>query len=257
MRKVSSPVRGKSGDRSSSASPRTAGGASWGLVASLGVIYFGLPADAPRAGLTTPLPPLDVLEGMGALFGSLAELMPEEQTTLAGILRLWAGHGDRRPRPGRPGVRDGPAAVGVRGCLRPVPGRLSLPHRRRYLREDLPPLGRRSRGRHAAGGRHPVARGGGPPGPRARPLGLSAFRSVLPVRLPPPTLGRDQPGVGGSSPVALVAGPAPGPLLGAPGRRALATGIGHADGGSRPGARRRYRTGIMCRVAHETSRGAG
>jgi hypothetical protein len=28
---------------------------------------------------------------MGALFGSLAELMPEAQTTLAGILRLWAG----------------------------------------------------------------------------------------------------------------------------------------------------------------------
>ena len=28
---------------------------------------------------------------MGTLFGSLAEPMPEEQTTLAGILRLWAG----------------------------------------------------------------------------------------------------------------------------------------------------------------------
>ncbi|MDP8901081.1 MAG: hypothetical protein M3N33_08070 [Actinomycetota bacterium] len=28
---------------------------------------------------------------MGALFGSLAELMPEEQTTLVGILRPWAG----------------------------------------------------------------------------------------------------------------------------------------------------------------------
>ena len=27
---------------------------------------------------------------MGTLFGSLTELMPEEQTTLAGILRLWA-----------------------------------------------------------------------------------------------------------------------------------------------------------------------
>ena len=61
-----------------------------GLVASLGVIYFGLPADAPRAGLTS-LPPLGVIEGMGALFGSLAELMPEEQTTLAGILRVWDG----------------------------------------------------------------------------------------------------------------------------------------------------------------------
>ena len=28
---------------------------------------------------------------MGALFGSLVELMPQEQTTLAGILRTWAG----------------------------------------------------------------------------------------------------------------------------------------------------------------------
>ncbi len=28
---------------------------------------------------------------MGALFGSLAELMPEEQTTLVSIPRLWAG----------------------------------------------------------------------------------------------------------------------------------------------------------------------
>ena len=61
-----------------------------GLVASLGVIYFGLPADVFRGGLTS-LPPLGVIEGMGALFGSLAELMPEEQTTLAGILCLWAG----------------------------------------------------------------------------------------------------------------------------------------------------------------------
>ncbi len=61
-----------------------------GLVASLGVIYFGLPADAPRTGLAS-LPPLGVLEGMGALFGSLAELMPAEQTTLAGVLRVWAG----------------------------------------------------------------------------------------------------------------------------------------------------------------------
>jgi hypothetical protein len=30
-------------------------------------------------------------EGMGDLFGSVAELVPEEQTTLAGILRTWAG----------------------------------------------------------------------------------------------------------------------------------------------------------------------
>lgn len=63
----------------------------WGLagpVLSLGWIYVGLPDDAPRAG---PASSLGVLEGIGALFGSLAELMPGEQTTLAGIPRTWAG----------------------------------------------------------------------------------------------------------------------------------------------------------------------
>ena len=54
---------------------------------SLGLILFGLPAEAPGDGLAS-FPPLGVLEGTGALFGSLAELMPEEQTTLAGVLRL-------------------------------------------------------------------------------------------------------------------------------------------------------------------------
>ncbi len=65
----------------------------WGLVGlalSLGAIYFGLSAEDPRAGFAS-LPSLGVLEGMGTLFGSLAELLPEEQTTLAGILRVWAG----------------------------------------------------------------------------------------------------------------------------------------------------------------------
>jgi hypothetical protein len=62
-----------------------------GLVASLAMIYFGLPSsDASRVVLTA-LPPFGVLEGIGALFGSLAELMPKEQATLAGILRVWAG----------------------------------------------------------------------------------------------------------------------------------------------------------------------
>jgi len=61
-----------------------------GLVAALGMIYFGLPAEDPRTTLTG-FPPLGILEGMGTLFGSLAEFMPEEQTTLAGILRVWAG----------------------------------------------------------------------------------------------------------------------------------------------------------------------
>jgi len=65
----------------------------WGLVGlalSLGVIYFGLPAEAPGVDLGS-FPPLGVLEGIGALFGCLAGLMPEEQTTLASILRIWAG----------------------------------------------------------------------------------------------------------------------------------------------------------------------
>ena len=65
----------------------------WGLVGvviSLVVIYFGLPTDAPPGG-PAAFPPFGVLEGIGILFGSLAELMPKEQTTLAGILRVWAG----------------------------------------------------------------------------------------------------------------------------------------------------------------------
>ena len=61
-----------------------------GLALSLAWIYFGLPDEAPGTGLAS-FPILGVLEGVGALFGSLAELLPEEQTTLAGILRLWAG----------------------------------------------------------------------------------------------------------------------------------------------------------------------
>lgn len=60
------------------------------MALSPGMIYFGLPAEAARSGLTS-LPPLGVLEGIGTLFGSLAELMPGEQTTLTGILRLRAG----------------------------------------------------------------------------------------------------------------------------------------------------------------------
>ena len=60
------------------------------LALSLGMIYFGL-GEGPRTGPVAFLPPLGVLEGMGAFFGSLAELMPDGQTTLAGILRLWAG----------------------------------------------------------------------------------------------------------------------------------------------------------------------
>jgi hypothetical protein len=65
----------------------------WGLVGlalSLGWIYADLSAEVPRDGLAS-FPPLGVLEGMGVLLGFLAEPMPEEQTTLAGILRIWAG----------------------------------------------------------------------------------------------------------------------------------------------------------------------
>ena len=60
-----------------------------GLALSLGMIFFGL-ANDPWA-MPSTLPPMGVVEGMGFLFGSLAELMPEEQSTLAGILRLWGG----------------------------------------------------------------------------------------------------------------------------------------------------------------------
>jgi hypothetical protein len=63
-----------------------------GLVLSLAMIYFGLAAGAEGPTRDNAvLPPLSVLEGIGFLFGSLAELLPEEQVTLAGILRLWAG----------------------------------------------------------------------------------------------------------------------------------------------------------------------
>lgn len=61
-----------------------------GLAISLGMIYFGPATDGSRVGLAA-FPHFSVLEGVGVLFGSLAELMPEEQTTLAGILRVWAG----------------------------------------------------------------------------------------------------------------------------------------------------------------------
>ncbi len=63
-----------------------------GLVLCLGMIYFGLAAGAEGPTRDNAmLPPLSMLEGLGLLFGSLAELLPEEQVTLAGILRLWAG----------------------------------------------------------------------------------------------------------------------------------------------------------------------
>ena len=63
-----------------------------GLVLSLGMIYLGLAygTGGPTRD-NAVLPPLSVLEGIGLLFGSLAELLPEEQVTLAGVLRLWAG----------------------------------------------------------------------------------------------------------------------------------------------------------------------
>jgi hypothetical protein len=62
----------------------------WGLAISLGVIFFSI-SDEPWPGLTNFLPPFSVVEGMGLPFGSVAELLPEEQATLAGILRAWAG----------------------------------------------------------------------------------------------------------------------------------------------------------------------
>ncbi len=56
----------------------------------MGISLVVIPHRRPRTGLAA-FPPFGVLEGMGALFGSLAELMPEVQATLAGILRAWAG----------------------------------------------------------------------------------------------------------------------------------------------------------------------
>ena len=57
---------------------------------SPGLSLFGLPAEAPGDGLAS-FPPLGVPEGMGTLFGSPAEPMPEEQTTLAGGLMVVGG----------------------------------------------------------------------------------------------------------------------------------------------------------------------
>ena len=61
-----------------------------GLAGSFVMIFFGL-SEGSSGAVETFFPPFGVLEGIGLLFGSLAEFMPEEQTTLAGILRLWAG----------------------------------------------------------------------------------------------------------------------------------------------------------------------
>ena len=63
-----------------------------GLAFSTFAIYWGassLPHDPLQA--LTGLALTGLCEGMGGLFGSLAELLPEEQTTLAGIFRMWAG----------------------------------------------------------------------------------------------------------------------------------------------------------------------
>ena len=63
-----------------------------GLGFSVFAIYWGassLPHDPLEA--LTGLALSGLCEGMGALFGSVAELLPEEQTALAGILRVWAG----------------------------------------------------------------------------------------------------------------------------------------------------------------------
>ena len=62
-----------------------------GLAASLALLYWGLAfPGGPRTDVAYTQY-FGLLEGLGLLFGSVAELMPEEQTTLAGILRMWAG----------------------------------------------------------------------------------------------------------------------------------------------------------------------
>ncbi len=61
-----------------------------GLAASFAMLYYGLAfASGPRTGQAY-FQYFGLLEGLGILFGSVAELMPEEQTTLSGILRGWA-----------------------------------------------------------------------------------------------------------------------------------------------------------------------
>ena len=55
------------------------------------MLYHGL-AFAPDPGTGgTYFRYFGLLEGLGLLFESVAELMPGEQTTLAGLLRMWAG----------------------------------------------------------------------------------------------------------------------------------------------------------------------
>ena len=62
------------------------------MVSSFGMIPSGLASVTgdPGGNVAASLP-FGVLEGMGALFGSLANFLSEEQATLADILRLWAG----------------------------------------------------------------------------------------------------------------------------------------------------------------------
>ncbi len=62
-----------------------------GLVGSFVMLCYGLafPSD-PRSDQAY-FRYFGLFEGLGIFFGSVAELMSEEQTTLAGILRMWAG----------------------------------------------------------------------------------------------------------------------------------------------------------------------
>lgn len=62
-----------------------------GLVGSFAMLYYSL-AFPPGPGTGGAyFRYFGLLEGVGLLFGSAAELLPGEQTTLAGILRMWAG----------------------------------------------------------------------------------------------------------------------------------------------------------------------
>lgn len=62
-----------------------------GLAGSFAMLYYGLafPSGPGTGGVYFQY--FGLLEGLGLLFGSVAELMPGEQTTLAGILRMWVG----------------------------------------------------------------------------------------------------------------------------------------------------------------------
>ena len=62
-----------------------------GLAGSSAMLLYSLALSSGPGTGGTYFQYFGLLEGLGLFFGSVAELMPGEQTTLAGILRMWAG----------------------------------------------------------------------------------------------------------------------------------------------------------------------